>query len=261
MKRVLIMIPAALAFLGLACEPEGPIDCSLGSGAASVTPGYTGIAVCDEGGTCQTFDKSCESDDECFEALGQGPATTIPTWTRPQGGLGTRINVRLEGVPASNNQTDYASLRSLFIREFEDGGGGARVSCVVDDCVCSRSPAEGPCTREDVPDCACNVEQEFECARDVPEDGNVCAVVVGDQLNRQFPLVCSTDGTVHIEEMPIQFRSRWRDLDELDGVEVTVMSVLEQEDGTLVSGSGTVTLDSGEFLPPSWFDLGAPQPR
>lgn len=154
-----------------------------------------------------------------FEPIEEGDE--LPAWLRPQGGIGTRINVRIEGVGES---TIFTSLRTRFLG-LEPG-----VECESDPEGCGD---RGSC-----------------------EEG-VCRTLLADQTNARFPLECQSDASLLVAEMPVRFRNQFQ-LDELDGIAQELEVTLAPMEGAPLVTTVPILLRVGEFLQPSWWEEGTP---
>jgi hypothetical protein len=198
----------ALTLIGAACTPPppgdaGPLVCTGDGLDPAVAPGLTGLG----------WDPFPNDGGE------------LKTWTRPQGGIGTRINVQISGY---DEDARFPGLITEVI------GTTAGASCTGDD---SSSCAE----RE-------------ACVDDV------CRLLIASQANRQFPIECQEDGTLLVPELPIRFRNLF-EIAELDGTEAELRITLELPvpDGEAeapepLSSSAIVDLSVGEFVRPSWWE-------
>lgn len=203
----LALVVIAVGLQASACVPAwspddagAPAPTCLGDGERSVRAGHTGVD---------------------FVAIKEGDE--LPAWTRPQGGIGTRINVSLTGF------AEDALFDGLTVQFLGTAGDGA--SCAaVDDPACS----------------------ELETC----DDGQ-CRLLLGNQTNVRFPLECLFDGSIHIAELPVRFRNQFQ-LDQLDGVEQELRVIADPREGETVSSSVLVTLNVGDFIQPSWWDTGEP---
>ncbi len=221
-------LPDASAFVGrvpslLACAivcaaivgcnpPPEPVVCD-GRGEFLGLPGKTGL----------TFEKYASGD-------------TLATWERPQGGIGTRLNVRLQGVEPSR-RIDLFQTLIRFPVEGDPGGPGEDGGICADD-------ADGNPT-------ICN-DEALSCLL------GTCRRVIADQTNRQFPAICDDDGYLLVTEVPIRFRTRVS-LADIDGREAELSIRLDEDDRDgefTVSEPVLIRFDVGEFIQPSWWDEG-----
>jgi hypothetical protein len=194
------MFALVLTLGGATCEPPPADDAGLadpvctGEGADPATyPGVTGVGW-------EEF-----QDNE-----------VLATWPRPQGGIGTRINVRAEGY---DEETNFSGLTTQVF-----GEPGA--SCQADT------------------DCA---DERAVC------DGGSCRLFIANQVNRTFPVECLEDGALLVPELPVRFRNDF-ELTELDGADVELRVTLEPFDGEPTSSSVNLRLQVGEFIQPSWWE-------
>ncbi|MFZ9888029.1 MAG: hypothetical protein ACO3JL_11045 [Myxococcota bacterium] len=175
----------------------GPYRCE-GTGDVRIAAGHTSVG---------------------FEPIADGDE--LPAWLRPQGGIGTRINVRLEGF---SDEAVFTSLRTRFL---------------------GLDPGD-----------ECATEPEICGIRGSCEDGQ-CRTLLADQTNARFPIECQPDGSLLVAEMPVRFRNQF-ELDELDGVAQQLEVTLVPTEGNPISVSVPVVLRVGEFLQPSWWEEGSP---
>lgn len=193
-----VVVTTALAACGPAVTPSedaGPPVC-LGGGDTSVRAGHTGLD---------------------FHAIQDGDE--LPAWTRPQGGIGTRINVLLKGY---EEEVRFTGLTTQFL------GPPLDVACQ-DDAGCGA----------------------LELC-----DAGVCRLLLGEQTNVRLDINCQEDGTLHIPEMSVRFRNDF-ELEQLDGSEQELRLTFQPREGEPVSSSVDITLRVGEFVLPSWWDTGA----
>jgi hypothetical protein len=204
LRRSVLLCLAVFPLAGATClEPPpgdaGPDASSLvcpGQGAQAIDIGHTGVD---------------------FSSVSDG--ADLPVWDRPQGGVGTRINLLITGF---GDEQRYDGLTSEVF-----GAPGAS------------------CTGEDDPAC---IEDE------VCDDGS-CRLYIANQTNRQFPIDCLEDGTLHISELPLRFRNNFTS-DELDNAEVELRVTLttNDDDPAVVSDSVDIFLRDGDFIQPSWWE-------
>lgn len=188
--------------VGSACAPgggrdAGPSLCE-GAGEPRILAGHTSTG---------------------FEPIEEGDV--LPAWLRPQGGIGTRINVRLEGI---GEGTTFTSLRTRFLG-LEPG-----VDCGADPGVCG--------------------ERE-SC------EAGVCRTLLADQTNARFPLECQPDASLLVAEMPVRFRNQFQ-LEELDGIAQDLEVTLTPTEGAPLLATVPIVLRVGDFLQPSWWEEGTP---
>jgi hypothetical protein len=142
----------------------------------------------------------------------------LSTWPRPQGGIGTRVNVRAEGY------ADEQTYEGLTTEAF----GPAGATC---------DESTNPCADD----------------REVCMDG-ACHFFIANQVNRTFPVECAEDGSLLVPELPIRFRNDF-ELDELDGLDVELRVSLDPSGDTPATvGTANVTLQVGDFVQPSWWE-------
>lgn len=235
----LCALVAALPTLVASCTPpvEPPPPCG-GNAAPCVIAGHTSAAVC-EAGSCLGLDVDCETDADCFFALAAGDE--LPTWDRPQGGLGTRLNVRFEGFPEGTGESDFTALRTVITDAFQlsdPNDPASKIACSPDLC------ADGL-------GCECDEGAGFRCTE--LADGAFCAELICKQTNRRFPLDPHPNETLVVAELPVRFENEYG-LEELDGREVDLTLIGELSTGELVSQTVSVVLKVGEFVKPSWWE-------
>lgn len=201
----------SLGFGGATCTPPPPADagpdepvCTGEEAEPATLPGETGTGW------------------EPFEG-----GETLATWPRPQGGIGTRINVRGEGY------SDDTTFRSLTTQVFGE------------------------------PDGTCQLDQDCPDERMICDDSGSCRQFIANQVNRTFPVECREDGALLVPELPVRFRNNF-ELEELDGRDVELRVALskcpedtplcDEEDEEETSSSVDVTLEVGEFVIPSWWE-------
>ncbi len=224
----LLLMSASLACTPLPTTDAGPPaprgNCEAGD--AEVIVGNTGITACDDG-KCTFGGASCSSDGDCFSALTEG--ASLPAWVRPQGGIGTRLNVRVDGVADDDELIE--TMRILIVLE--------RTGVPCDVAACAGT------------DCPCDLDAGEACLEE--GGGSQCAAVLVDQTYQNFPTECRADDAVHIEEIPIQFRIGWS-LEQVDGRDADVEVHLGV--GGVVTESPTIKarLDVGDYVYPASFD-------
>lgn len=190
---------------------------------------FVGGSACVPGGANDAGPNHCEGGGEQrimaghtstgFDPIEEGDG--LPAWLRPQGGIGTRINVRLEGI---GETATFTSLRTRFLG-LEPG-----VDCTADPDVC---------------------DDRESC------EAGVCRTLLADQTNARFPLNCQPDASLLVAEMPVRFRNQFQ-LEELDGVEQELEVTLAPTEGAPLVASVRIVLRVGEFLQPSWWEEGTP---
>ena len=243
MTRLFLVLSLAFVF---ACPPTEEGDCTIGSPECSngltcdsggtcktftcendtdksVVPKVTGVAIC-ESGLCRGTSQSCDSDLECLVDL---DGETIVAWNRPQGGLGTRISVSLNGFP--NEPGLYDSLETIMIQVQKDGAGN------------------------DVTDAQlCDTDDRFVFER-LPDGQDACQRVIIDQTNSRFPVECRAQNLSVAEEVPVRFLNEWT-LQDVDGASIALYSRVVMRDGTSAFGRADVVLEVGDFIQPSWWE-------
>lgn len=226
----LVCLPSACALF--ACVPPatgdaGPVprgNCEAGD--PDVVIGNMGVTLCEDG-KCNFGGASCETDGDCFSPLENGE--TLPAWVRPQGGIGTRFNLRVDGVPDDDELIE--SMRILIVL------GRTEVACDVAACTGGT--------------CACDLDAGEAC---LEEDGSArCASVLVDQTYRNFPTECRGDDAVHVEEIPIQFRIGWA-LEQVDGRTAEVEVHFTAGGEVYESPRYEARMEVGEFITPASFD-------
>lgn len=226
-----LVLLASVGCTGMPGEPDAgpepdtdPGTCEAGDPVV-VTAGQMGVTRCEESG-CAFGGASCSVDGDCFVAVPD--AYSMPAWVRPQGGIGTRYNVRIDGVATG---ATFETLRTLLIKE------RTGVTCTLADC-----PGAG---------CPCDDTANETCV-ELPE-GTQCAAVLVDQTNRVFPAECRADGAIHVEEVPVQFLIGWQ-LEQVDN-QVFDLEVHMEIDGQLhQSEPRAVEMTVGDFIYPVSFD-------
>ncbi len=190
--------------------------------------------------TGETEPEVCEGGGELAIAPGETGTTFIPfkegdvlpTWDRPQGGIGTRINVKIDGL-GEGEAVDL--IQTIIVRPLDGPPGGVGENggdCAVD--------LEG--------NKVCNNE-ELSCILDT------CREVITDQVNRQFPTECQ-DGSLVVTEMPIRFRTRV-ELNEVDGAPGELfmrLDIDDDDDEYILSDPVEIEMDVGDFIQPSWWE-------
>lgn len=202
--------------------PEGICE----AGEPEVIIGTMGVTNC-VSGKCEFGGASCETDGDCFAPLEDGG--TLPAWVRPQGGIGTRFNLRVDGVVDDDEHIE--SMRIMIVLE------RTGVSCDVAACAGTQ--------------CPCDLDAGESCL----EEGGVaqCAAVLVDQTYFTFPTECRGDDAVHVEEIPIQFRIGW-ELGQVDG-RLADVEVHVSVDGEVVASPRVqARLEVGDFIYPASFD-------
>lgn len=227
-----LCLSAGLASLA-ACSSTGTVEdagpepsgtCS--EGEPAVVAGVMGVTQCTDEG-CAFGGAPCEEDGDCFTPLEDGDI--LPAWDRPQGGIGTRYNVRLDGVPDDDDRIEF--IRTVIVLS------RAGTSCDPAGC-----PGAG---------CPCDDGADETCLSTAA--GDECAVVLVDQLNRTFPTECRGDNHVHVEEIPIRFGIGFS-LAEVDGAPVELILTAGFDQQTYEAPIRHVTLQVGDFIYPASFD-------
>jgi hypothetical protein len=140
----------------------------------------------------------------------------IPTWRRPQGGIGTHINIALVGFPFG---TPFQSLKI-------EGFGAPGEVC------------------EDTEQCA---------DADVCDRGR-CRRFICEQTNVNWPTpACTEEQFLHVNELPVRFRNDVA-LEELDGMQAELRLTLTPRDGPAMEHSVDVEMKVGDFIEPSWWN-------
>lgn len=217
------LLAACLPFVGavLACSGDAGNGDSgtLGDGDGDGDGEDAGPVSCDGAAAGEGIEVGKSGLD--FEAF--APGEKLRSWIRPQGGIGTRINVRILGF---SEETDFASLLTeIFLRPTGTGAPGA----VGGDCI----------------DGGCNTG--LGCFEDT------CRVLVTDQSYGMFPRDCLDDGSLHVPEMSILYKIGLN-LDDLDGEMVDVRETITPAGGVGVSTTTELEIEVGDFVQPSWWD-------
>jgi hypothetical protein len=193
----------------------GAPDCSSPEGNRRMRVQHTAGGACEASQCVSTIaPAACVNDIDCQLQVQSGD--TLRIWTRPQGGIGTRLNARADGFRPDDG---YVGLRIEIF-----GIATSGVCATGEDC------AEG----------------------DVCEGGS-CRLGITNQLNGTFTAECREGGYLLLPEIPIRFGTL-DDLDALDGLGATVRLTLEPTVGEAASASVDVVLEVGEFAQPSWWD-------
>lgn len=224
---------------GCAPTPEPPPLCN-GIADKCVVPGLSSAGICDEEGQCVGTNDSCNTDRDCFAVIAAG--TELPTWDRPQGGLGTRLNLRVEGFPST---TQFSSLQTIILgsRQENSGAVGPDDSSVPCDLMqCGTTPEE----------CPCDATAGFTCIA-LPNEGSICAEVICNQVNRRFPLELETFDALVVPELPVRFQNDFG-LEDLDNREVMLHMSVTTHAGEEVAASVLTKLSVGDFIKPSWWE-------
>lgn len=195
--------PVVVCAFALACAPSGTPD----GGGAPVCRGG-GERGIDAGHTGLSFVPIVDGDE-------------LPAWARPQGGIGTRINVRLTGFDESVRRSGRLTTRFL--------GPSLDATCAA---------------RED-----CDPLQEC--------DDGVCRPLLAEEHRVNLPLECQEDGTLLVAEMPVRFGNQ-TPLSTLDGSAQELHLTLALADEEPVTTSVGVVMRVGAFVPPSWWEEGEP---
>jgi hypothetical protein len=211
-----LLLVTALAGCPGTTEPDaGPEGC-VGQGDPGIAIGSTGVT---------------------WAPLADG--ASIPAWQRPQGGIGTRVNLRIDGY-ASTTDFDYVrvAINAVAPETAADGdlGGACRDTSAPDGGV-----ADGG---EEVVLC----DRPYRCA-----DDNTCQLEVVDITYNSFPRVCQPDGSLLAPEVPIRFKT-YLQVPDVDGREATLLMEVRTEAGELESAELLVTLEESEFIDPETFD-------
>lgn len=214
--------------------PEVPPPCG-GAAERCVVPGHTSAAQCVES-RCLGTDEACETGRDCFRVLEAGDV--LPTWNRPQGGLGTRLNLRLEGFPAD---AAYEALHTQILGASQpDPADPARaLACTPEACATPET-------------CPCDVAQGFSCVTPLGDEPR-CAELICHQVNRRFPLATDPFEASVVSEMPVRFENSWT-LEALDGRSVELRMGVVLVGGDEESAHIPTLLDVGEFIKPSWWE-------
>lgn len=227
-------------YLAIACvpEPEVPAPCG-GVAERCVVPGLSSAAICDEEGQCVGTSDSCTNDRDCYHVIAEG--AELPTWDRPQGGLGTRLNLRIEGFPATQQ---FYSLQTIILGSkqvpaAEDTAGEVMTCDVIE---CGTSPEA----------CPCDAASGFSCIQ-LPNASSICAEVICNQVNRRFPLEQDTYDALVVPELPVRFQNDFG-LEDLNEREVTLHMSVTTHDDEVVAASVLTKLAVGDFIKPSWWE-------
>lgn len=236
---VAVVVVATFSSVSACAPPPSPPAPCGGEREQCVEPGHTAAAICDAG-TCAGTTDACTTDTDCYRLVQPGDA--IPAWNRPQGGLGTRLNLRIEGVEAP-----YVRWMQTLITDryqlIDETDASSRVSC-------------SPASCEEGLGCECDEAAGFSCVS-FPSGANLCAELICDQVNRTFPLDEHPHGALVTPELPVRFQNALG-LEELDGREVSLtMGVLvgpTEASAEFIYSTVPVVLQVGEFVTPSWWD-------
>ena len=162
---------------------------------------------------------------------------TLPAWQRPQGGIGTRANLRINGYAAS---ADFESVRvainAVVPETADDGQLGGACRGAVDAGVQDGGEATDPCDRPG------------RCDED-----NVCRLEIADIIYTTFPLICQPDGSLLAPEVPIRFKTYLR-LSDVHDREVSLLMELRTAQGAVEAAEVIVLLQESEFIDPETFD-------
>lgn len=221
MLQMTIIFPTILfvgSMMGADCigttgEDGGPdpVSCEQGDDQ-SVHPGKTGLT---------------------YVAVTDG--TELPSWPRPQGGIGTRLNVRIDGFAEDDNFSALTVFMTKKITNPSDVAGEEGGPCI-------EGETESTCAEPSGDD------PELTCIE------GTCMLLVTEQVNRQFPLECQSDGSLLVLEMPVRYRSQLA-LEDVDAIEAELTILLEpNEDEVISSEPANVTLKVGDFIEPSWWE-------
>lgn len=219
-----------------ACEPE-PERPPLCEGAAEqcVVPGFSSAAICGEEGRCVGTNELCTTDRDCFQVIAEG--AELPTWDRPQGGLGTRLNLRIEGFPATEQ---FYALQTIILGSKQVTAEESTVVC--DIMQCGTNPEE----------CPCDESAGYSCIA-LPNEASICAEVICNQVNRRFPLELETFDALVVPELPVRFQNDFS-LADLDNREVMLHMSVTTHEGQEVAASVSTKLSVGDFITPSWWE-------
>lgn len=156
-----------------------------------------------------------------FEPFAAGEV--LPAWSRPQGGVGTRINVKLAGFA---EDAPFAALTTRLSLAARSGGGldGEGELCAGDDA----------------------------CAAGLGCHLGACRLLICEQAVSVFPFGCLADGSLHVSEMPVRFFDD-QGLDELDGQRATLEVEVALDDGGIYRDAVDVVLEAGPFVAPTWW--------
>lgn len=220
------LLVATLALAGCpGSTGDGPDGGCTGVGEPGIYPGFTGLT---------------------YQPIEQGAA--LPAWTRPQGGIGTRINVRATGY---SEDTAWEVLRVVLAGVPADGphgpgelGGACRVVGEEDGGASDAGDDDGG---EVDPPLSCN--RPYLC----DEESGTCVFRIANIGYNQFPLICLDDGSILAPEVPIRFRT-FLTLEDVDGARTALTVELETEAGELVSSTVEVVLEESAFIQPETFD-------
>jgi hypothetical protein len=174
-------------------------------------------AVCDPDANAPGIDIGETGGD--FVAIEEGDA--LPSWFRPQGGIGTRVNYKISGFPEDFEFDTIAT--NIYLTPTGTGADGQEGGACGDGC------GDG-----------------LACFQDV------CRIVVSDQQNAMVPRDCLPDGSVHISELPVRYKNELT-LEDLDGRNADI-DVVFTIGGETYFDAVQVVLDVGDFIFPSWWD-------
>ncbi|MCP4500619.1 MAG: hypothetical protein GY822_11725 [Deltaproteobacteria bacterium] len=204
--------------------------------------------------TCTT------SFDDAEVLLGQTDLGYIPfeednllrTWERPQGGLGTRINIAMRNVAVDEDfDEDFDAIRIQILRRAEamnpapgDEGG----ACVASPADAGVSDDGGSNDGGIDPLNGAGCKDRLSCVDDV------CLLEIINQRSVSFPTNCIDDQLLIVPEWPIRFYgSTGLELGEYEGMKVEVNITVESDVLGELYATENLILEVGEFNPPSWF--------
>lgn len=226
---------------GSACVAEKQIPPLCGGTAERcVVPGFSSAARCDETGQCVGTNDSCSDDRDCFYPIENG--ADVPTWDRPQGGLGTRLNLRLEGFAPTQQ---FSTLQTIVLGARQsptDDAGDDEETVVCEPTTCSTTPE----------DCPCDAAAGFSCIQ-LPKAQAICAEVICNQVNRRFPLEADPFDAWVVPELPVRFQNDFG-LEDLNGREVMLYMSVSLPNDDVEAAVVPTTLAVGDFIKPSWWE-------
>ncbi len=139
----------------------------------------------------------------------------LPSWDRPQGGVGTRISALVDGF-------------------------------TLDDVPLVRVQMYGPAT-----DVVC--DEEADCEQFTSCREGICTYYIVNQTYGFVDAVCRDDGTVFLRELEVQFRADMTRF-QVDHMPIEIIVSLEPADAGPVRGTIDGIIDVGPFIQPSWWD-------